>query len=159
MTLPPRDAERYIPAFERTLSTTISASGTVQATQSVALTFGSAGKIATVNVKIGDKVVAGQELATLDSTQLQSALRSAQTSLASAQAKLSDVVNPSAADSRRRGADGAQRPEPDKHGAEGLDDLKLSRSPLTSRQRSRALTQRRARCSRPRKQSPRRKRT
>ncbi|MGE0058661.1 MAG: HlyD family efflux transporter periplasmic adaptor subunit [Dehalococcoidia bacterium] len=88
----------YIPAFERTLSTTISASGTVQSTQSVALTFGSAGKIAGVNVKVGDKVVAGQELATLDSTQLQSALRSAQTSLASAQAKLSDVVNPSAAD-------------------------------------------------------------
>lgn len=88
----------YIPAFERTLSTTIAASGTVQSTQSVALSFGSAGKIAELNVKAGDQVVAGQQLAALETTQLQSALRSAQTNLATAQSKLDAALNPSAAD-------------------------------------------------------------
>jgi RND family efflux transporter MFP subunit len=88
----------YVPAFRRDLTSTISATGTVQANQQVNLNFGSSGEIAEVNVKAGDKVVAGQQLARLDDSQLKSALRSAQTSLASAQARLNATINPSAAD-------------------------------------------------------------
>jgi HlyD family secretion protein len=120
----------YIPAFERTLSTSISASGTVQSTQSVALTFGSAGKIASVDVKVGDRVTAGQELATLDNTQLQSALRSAQTSLASAQAKLNDIVNPSAADQAAAQQAVLNAQNQINTAQKALDDLKLK--PLAS---------------------------
>jgi multidrug resistance efflux pump len=118
-------ASGYIPAFERTLSTTIAASGTVQSTQSVALTFGSAGKIASVNVKAGDKVTAGQELASLDTTQLQAALRSAQTSLATAQTKLSDALAPTAADqaAAQQAVSDAQNKVATSQKA--LDDLKL----------------------------------
>jgi multidrug efflux pump subunit AcrA (membrane-fusion protein) len=88
----------YIPAFRRDLTSTISATGTVQANQQVNLNFGSSGEIAQVDVKAGDKVVAGQQLARLDDSQLKSSLRSAQTSLASAQARLDATVNPSAGD-------------------------------------------------------------
>jgi multidrug efflux pump subunit AcrA (membrane-fusion protein) len=88
----------YVPAFRRDLTSTISASGTVQATQQVNLNFGSSGEIAEVNVKAGDHVAAGQQLARLDDSQLKSALRSAQTSLASAQARLNATINPSAGD-------------------------------------------------------------
>ncbi|HWO72375.1 MAG TPA: HlyD family efflux transporter periplasmic adaptor subunit, partial [Dehalococcoidia bacterium] len=95
---PPAAASTYIPAFRTNISSTISTTGTVQATQQVNLNFGSSGVIKEINVKVGDQVTAGQVLARLDDAQLQSALRAAQSNLASAQARLNAVINPSAAD-------------------------------------------------------------
>jgi HlyD family secretion protein len=95
---PPTSTTAYIPAFKSNLSSTTSTTGTVQATQQVNLTFGSSGEIKEINVKVGDQVTTGQKLAKLDDAQLQSALRSAQSNLASAQARLNAVLSPSAAD-------------------------------------------------------------
>ena len=90
-------ASAYIPAFRTNLSTTVATNGNVQATQQVNLSFGSAGEIKEINVKVGDQVTTGQNLARLDDTQLQASLRSAQSNLASAEARLDAVIHPSAA--------------------------------------------------------------
>jgi HlyD family secretion protein len=87
----------YIPVFRTNLSSSITSTGTVQATQSVTLNFASSGEIAEINVKAGDRVEAGQTLARLNDSQLQSAKRSAQTQLASAQARLDSSLHPSPA--------------------------------------------------------------
>jgi len=94
----PAASSTYIPAFRTNISSTISTTGTVQATQQVNLNFGSSGEIKEINVKVGDHVTAGQVLARLDDAQLQSALRAAQSNLASAQARLNAVLSPSPAD-------------------------------------------------------------
>src|SRR5262245_21512938 len=65
----------YLPAFRRTLESTVSASGTVASTQQVSLTFdvgqtATDRKIAAMFAKLGDHVQAGQALAKLDDTQL-----------------------------------------------------------------------------------------
>lgn len=54
----------------------------------MAVPFQNSGQIKTINVKVGDKVKAGQALASLDTADLQVALVSAQAGLDSAQAKL-----------------------------------------------------------------------
>jgi len=78
----------YIPAFRTTLTSTVSATGSVLASQQVTLTFGSTGKIKEFLANLGDEVQAGQSLARIDDTQLQQALQSAQASARSAQARL-----------------------------------------------------------------------
>ena len=72
------------------MSTTVSAEGTVAAAQTDDLSFTSSGTVTAVNVKAGDTVTAGQVLATIDSAELQSAVTSAESNLASAKATLSD---------------------------------------------------------------------
>ena len=72
------------------LSNTVSAQGTVAAAQTDDLSFSSAGTVTAVNVKAGDTVTAGQVLATIDSASLQSSVASAASTLAKAQATLSD---------------------------------------------------------------------
>ena len=72
------------------IGSTVSAEGTVAAAQTDDLSFTSAGTVTAVNVKAGDTVTAGQVLATIDSAQLAAARRAAQSTLAKAQAKLSD---------------------------------------------------------------------
>jgi HlyD family secretion protein len=91
-------ANTYVPAFTTNLSTTVSTTGSVEATQETDLGFGVSGEITAINVALGDQVKAGQELASLDDTQLQTSLRSAQANLASAQVRLDTLLNPSAAD-------------------------------------------------------------
>lgn len=68
------------------LSATVNASGNVSAPTSAALAFQSSGRVAQVPVKVGDQVKKGQLLMQLDTTDLQLALKTAQTSLASQQA-------------------------------------------------------------------------
>ena len=67
------------------MSTTVSAEGTVEAAQTDDLSFTASGTVTAVNVKAGDTVTAGQVLATVDSAELQSAVTSAESNLASAE--------------------------------------------------------------------------
>ncbi len=73
------------------MKTTVSGNGTVAAADTDNLSFASSGKVTAVNVKAGDTVTAGQVLATIDSSELQSSLSSAEANLASAQATLADA--------------------------------------------------------------------
>ena len=73
------------------MKTTVSGNGTVAAADTDSLSFASSGKVTAVNVKAGDTVKAGQVLATIDSSELQSSLSSAEANLASAQATLADA--------------------------------------------------------------------
>lgn len=70
------------------LSVAVSGSGTVEPAQSRALAFPVAGTVAEVLVDLGDTVAEGQPLATLDTTDLELALRQAEASLTSAQAAM-----------------------------------------------------------------------
>lgn len=65
---------------------TVSTAGNVSAPQSAALSFQTTGRVAQVNVQVGDTVKKGQALMALDTTDLDLALRTAQANLASAQA-------------------------------------------------------------------------
>lgn len=78
----------YLPAFRTTLSSSVSTTGTVQSTQQVTLTFGATGKIKEFLVGLGKQVEAGQPLARLDDTELEQAVKSAQSGLDSALARL-----------------------------------------------------------------------
>ena len=73
------------------LQATVSASGTIVAHAQVAVPFQNSGQIKTINVKVGDQVKAGQVLASLDTSDLQVAVASAQAGLDSAQAKLASA--------------------------------------------------------------------
>lgn len=68
----------------RTISTTVAASGEVRAIDQLGVNFGVAGDVATVDVEAGDTVSEGDVLATLDPTALETAVVSAQNTLASA---------------------------------------------------------------------------
>jgi len=81
-------------AVSGTLLTTLSATGTAAASVSSRLTFGAAAKVTSVEVKIGDKVEAGQKLATLNTADLQRKLDSANVSLSTAQLRLDDLLQP-----------------------------------------------------------------
>jgi HlyD family secretion protein len=69
-----------------TLVATVSAAGNVSAPTTAALAFSSAGRVAKVAVQVGDKVKKDQLLMQLDTTDLALSLKTAQASLASAQA-------------------------------------------------------------------------
>ncbi len=69
-----------------TLVATVNAAGNVSAPNQATLAFQTTGRVAKVNVALGDKVKSGQVLMELDTTDLQLALKTTQTSLASAQA-------------------------------------------------------------------------
>ncbi len=67
---------------------TLSEVGTITPVQQSDLTFTVGGKVGTVDVTVGQQVAAGQTVATLDTTSLQSAVVTAEANLASAQATL-----------------------------------------------------------------------
>ncbi len=71
-----------------TLVATVNAAGNVSAPEEAAIAFSSSGRVAQVKVQVGDTVKKGQLLMQLDTTDLNAALKSAQTSLVSAQASL-----------------------------------------------------------------------
>ncbi|HJV44463.1 MAG TPA: efflux RND transporter periplasmic adaptor subunit [Bacillota bacterium] len=72
---------------------TVSASGTVQASKQVNLNFIGTGdnKVSSLNVKVGDHVKAGQVVATLDDSTVQTQIANAQANLSAAQAKLAEA--------------------------------------------------------------------
>jgi multidrug efflux pump subunit AcrA (membrane-fusion protein) len=73
-----------------TMQQTVSASGTIEPSDTEDLSFTSAGTVTAVNVKAGQKVKKGAVLATIDSAALQSALQQANAGYQSAQAQLTD---------------------------------------------------------------------
>ena len=99
-------APQLVAVTSGTLNATVSAQGTIAALATDALSFTASGKVTAVNVKAGDKVTAGQVLASIDSASLQASVSSAQASLAQAQAKLSDDTD-AGASSQQLTADAA----------------------------------------------------
>ena len=74
------------------LKETVLATGQVVSNTDLSLAFNSAGIVKSLKVKVGDKVTAGQVLATLDSQSEQAALTSARGVLAGAQARLKKTI-------------------------------------------------------------------
>ncbi len=76
------------------LSASVSSAGSVQPVTSVDLTFQVSGQLKEVKVKEGDQVKAGQEIASVDASDLQAAVDTAQANLEASQAKLAQVKQP-----------------------------------------------------------------
>jgi HlyD family secretion protein len=72
-------------------SSTVNANGVVAPRQQVNLSFGVGGFVEAVEVELGDRMQAGQVLASLDTTQLQRAVAQAELELKSAQARLAHL--------------------------------------------------------------------
>ncbi len=81
-------------ATRGTLATTMTLPGTASSTASVSLTFPVAGKVAEVNVVIGQAVKAGEQLAKVDDTDARQALQTAQTNLDLARLRLAQLQAP-----------------------------------------------------------------
>ncbi len=71
-----------------TLVATVNAAGNVSAPEEAAMAFSGSGRVAQVKAQVGDVVKKGQLLMQLDTTDLDSALKTAQINLTSAQASL-----------------------------------------------------------------------
>lgn len=71
-----------------TVSTTITATGSVQPLREVAASFSVSGTIASINVSVGDQVAAGQELASLSTASFDAQVAAARSSLSIAQSNL-----------------------------------------------------------------------
>ena len=82
------------PATKTTQRTSVSATGTLAPQNQAYLNFPAAGTVAAVNVQLGQTVAAGAVLATEDTTNLSSAVTSAQAGVDSAQSSL-DTLNAS----------------------------------------------------------------
>ncbi|MBI5034535.1 MAG: efflux RND transporter periplasmic adaptor subunit [Chloroflexi bacterium] len=81
-----------------TLTATVSATGAISPLREAQLAFTTSGTLTKLDVKQGDVVKAGQVIATLDTRELDLQLAQSEASLASAQAKLDQLKNPSLSD-------------------------------------------------------------
>ncbi len=79
---------RSTPVRRATVTETVSAAGTLASSYTGAANFTTAGKVTSIDVKVGDVVSAGQKLATVDSTQAAKQLQVAKANLAVAQDSL-----------------------------------------------------------------------
>ena len=86
-------ATEDIPVERKTINATLLISGVADAQLNSDLVFQSSGKVARVDVKIGDQVKQGQVLATLESENLANNVASAQASLRTARLKLEDLLD------------------------------------------------------------------
>jgi membrane fusion protein, macrolide-specific efflux system len=89
-----KTATRLVSATVGTVSQTVTATGTVEPASSLTLNFASGGVLTAVKVQPGQKVSAGQVLATIDPAPAQVGLQSAKANLAAAQEKLTQAQNP-----------------------------------------------------------------
>jgi multidrug efflux pump subunit AcrA (membrane-fusion protein) len=76
-----------------TVNDTLSVDGTLQPMNEAEAEFQVSGTVADVDVKVGEKVTAGQTIATLDKSQLEADLTEAESTLASAKAQLTEDEN------------------------------------------------------------------
>jgi len=76
-----------------TMSTSVSASGTIQPAQRADLSFTSAGTVDTLSVSVGDTVTSGEALASIDTTDLQTAVDQAQAAVNAAQTDYNTAVS------------------------------------------------------------------
>ncbi|TAJ16961.1 MAG: biotin/lipoyl-binding protein, partial [Dehalococcoidia bacterium] len=90
----PPPAVETAQAARGTLATTVTLPGTASSTASVNLTFPVAGRIAEVNVVIGQAVKSGEQLARVDDTDAKQALQTAQNNLDLARLKLAQLQAP-----------------------------------------------------------------
>lgn len=74
-----------------TIRSTLTTSGIAEAASETVLNFGIPGRVASVDVGLGDEVATGQKLATLQSEDLQNALAMAEANLASARIRLQQL--------------------------------------------------------------------
>ncbi len=91
------------------LQVTVSATGVVRASQSAVLTWKTSGTVEAVNVRVGDAVSAGQELAGLEQTTLPSQLILAQADRIDAQRALDDLLQSQAQSAQALKAEEAAR--------------------------------------------------
>jgi HlyD family secretion protein len=87
-------AIRTAAADRGTVTSVVSGTGSLLPAGRMNVSFKQAGVLTEVDVKVGDKVTAGQVLARIDSSTQQAALAQAQASLASAQANLQATQSP-----------------------------------------------------------------
>ncbi len=79
------------------LAATVAGAGNITSHSAVNLSFGATGVLTKVNVQVGDRVIAGQVLAQLDTSNLQLQLQNAQVNLKVAQDNLAKAQNPNSA--------------------------------------------------------------
>lgn len=79
-------AVEYVTVGDQPLTFSPRLTGTIEAKDSIALSFPSGGRIASIMVQAGDRVMAGQALARTDGVQQQQALARAEASVAAAEA-------------------------------------------------------------------------
>jgi len=81
-----------MPAQMTTIQTTVAASGTIDPAQRADLSFSSSGTVTKVRVTVGDQVTAGQALASIDLTDLKSAVDAAKSAVDAAQTDYNSAV-------------------------------------------------------------------
>lgn len=86
-----KSAYEFTTVAKSDITQIVSVTGRVKAAESVDLAFEKSGKVAKVNVQVGDKVTAGQILASLDNSDLEAQLLQARANLAAQQAKLDEL--------------------------------------------------------------------
>ncbi len=84
---------RTVPVGRGTVTETVSASGTVSSATSSTVDFPTGGTIASVRVALGDRVRAGQTLATLDGESARASLQAARAQLTASREQLSSAVD------------------------------------------------------------------
>lgn len=87
----PESTTTSVAASLTTIQQSVSGSGTLTPTVQEDVSFAVSGTVTSVDVAVGDTVTAGQQLATVDTLQLNAALLQAKAELASAQASLSNA--------------------------------------------------------------------
>lgn len=87
-----RGAVRTAPAARGVVLSSVSATGAIQPASQVGIGFESAGRLVAVDVKVGDRVKAGQVLGRIDATDARSAVDQAKASLATASANLAQTM-------------------------------------------------------------------
>jgi HlyD family secretion protein len=96
-TLVPAKAEalplQAVKLAKGSLDAAVISTGQLRSAQSAQLAWGASGKVGTVKVKLGDKVKAGDVLATLDPTALPDNILLAEIDMVAARQALSDLVN------------------------------------------------------------------
>ena len=82
-------SHRLFPAVRTTLRQTLSATGTIEPTTTDTLSFAASGQVTAVSATVGQRVTAGQNLATMESASLQAQVAQAKATLAEDQSRLS----------------------------------------------------------------------